>query len=94
MSAPHTGSLHMQIPYGAVAELIVIEQGFTFNANHPFHLHGYSFRVVGMNRVCLNDQEGHKNKATKTFVGDEQAQHHWGKGRATHDRHCTEEPCS
>lgn len=37
--------------------LLVIElqdvhvAGFTYNANHPFHLHGHPFRVVGMDRL-------------------------------------------
>lgn len=26
-------------------------QGFTFDANHPFHLHGHAFRVVAMNKI-------------------------------------------
>ena len=28
--------------------------GFTFDANHPFHLHGHRFRVVAMTRVGKN----------------------------------------
>lgn len=28
--------------------------GFTFDANHPFHLHGYAFRVIAMERVSTN----------------------------------------
>ncbi|KAK3597474.1 hypothetical protein CHS0354_041893 [Potamilus streckersoni] len=38
---------------GDVVELVVIDEGVTFNANHPVHLHGHAFRVVGMDR--LND---------------------------------------
>ncbi len=26
-------------------------RGYTFNANHPFHLHGHAFRVVAMERL-------------------------------------------
>lgn len=31
--------------------------GFTYDANHPFHLHGYSFRVIGMDRLGKNVTE-------------------------------------
>jgi len=26
-------------------------RGYTFDANHPFHLHGHAFRVMGMERL-------------------------------------------
>ncbi|XP_046548492.1 laccase-1-like isoform X2 [Haliotis rubra] len=32
-------------------ELVLIDEGVTFNANHPIHLHGHHFRVVAMDRV-------------------------------------------
>lgn len=28
-----------------------------FDANHPFHLHGYKFRVIGMDRLGKNTTE-------------------------------------
>lgn len=28
--------------------------GNAFDANHPFHLHGYAFRVVAMERIAKN----------------------------------------
>lgn len=34
--------------------MIVLYSGYTFDANHPFHLHGYSFKVVAMERVGKN----------------------------------------
>lgn len=36
---------------GSLVELILVDKGFTFDANHPFHLHGHSFYVVAMQRV-------------------------------------------
>ena len=36
---------------GAVVELVIFDQGSAFPAYHPMHLHGYSFRVVGMGKV-------------------------------------------
>ncbi|KAK6628330.1 hypothetical protein RUM43_002142 [Polyplax serrata] len=41
----------LQVPLNAVVEVILIDEGKPFQANHPFHLHGYKFRVVGMNRL-------------------------------------------
>ncbi|XP_035891289.1 laccase abr2 isoform X1 [Anopheles stephensi] len=44
----------IQIPLHATVEMVMIDEGFTFDANHPFHLHGHAFRVVGMDRVSRN----------------------------------------
>ncbi|XP_046632663.1 laccase-like [Daphnia pulicaria] len=41
----------LEIPLGSLVELIVIDEGVKFDATHPFHLHGSSFRVVAMERV-------------------------------------------
>ncbi|XP_014666370.1 PREDICTED: L-ascorbate oxidase-like [Priapulus caudatus] len=40
-----------KIPLGNVVEMVLIDEGVTFDASHPFHLHGYRFRVVAMDRV-------------------------------------------
>lgn len=42
-----------QIPLNATVELILIDGEFelAYGMNHPLHLHGHSFRVVGMERV-------------------------------------------
>ncbi|KAF2890857.1 hypothetical protein ILUMI_15316, partial [Ignelater luminosus] len=45
------------VPLNSVIELILIDKGFAFDANHPFHLHGHSFRVVGMERIGKNVTE-------------------------------------
>lgn len=42
------------MPLNAVVELIFIDEGFSYDANHPIHLHGYSFRVVAMERMGHN----------------------------------------
>ena len=34
-------------------------RGYTFDANHPFHLHGHAFRIVGMERL---------NKSTEPWI--------------------------
>merc|ERR1712071_586613 len=44
----------LDIPLGALVELLLIDDGVTFDATHPFHLHGGSFRVVAMNRLGSN----------------------------------------
>ncbi|XP_076258209.1 uncharacterized protein LOC143195157 [Rhynchophorus ferrugineus] len=43
-----------EIPLNAVVELVIIDEGFAYDANHPLHLHGYAFRVVAMERVGRN----------------------------------------
>ncbi|CAG9122108.1 unnamed protein product [Plutella xylostella] len=41
----------LSVKLGSVVELVIIDEGNTYDANHPFHLHGYAFRVVGMRRL-------------------------------------------
>lgn len=41
----------LQIPLNSVVEMVLVDEGHTFDANHPFHLHGYAFRVIGMDRI-------------------------------------------
>lgn len=41
----------VKVPLHAVVELIIIDEGVAYDANHPFHLHGHPFRVVAMERV-------------------------------------------
>lgn len=31
--------------------MVLIDKGYAYDANHPFHLHGHSFRVVAMERL-------------------------------------------
>lgn len=33
---------------------LYVLSGYAYNANHPFHFHGYSFRVIGMDRLAEN----------------------------------------
>nr|XP_029736390.1 L-ascorbate oxidase-like [Aedes albopictus]XP_029736391.1 L-ascorbate oxidase-like [Aedes albopictus] len=44
----------VQVPLNSTVEMVLIDEGFTFDANHPFHLHGHAFRVVGMERLAGN----------------------------------------
>nr|XP_023019016.1 laccase-1-like [Leptinotarsa decemlineata] len=44
----------VKVPLNAVVELIFIDEGFAYDANHPLHLHGYAFRVVAMERMGAN----------------------------------------
>ncbi|XP_055636865.1 uncharacterized protein LOC129775791 [Toxorhynchites rutilus septentrionalis] len=44
----------LQVPLHSTVEMVLIDEGFTFDANHPFHLHGHAFRVVGMERLAAN----------------------------------------
>ncbi|XP_066146897.1 uncharacterized protein [Euwallacea fornicatus] len=47
---PHAYAL----PLNSVVELVIIDEGFAFDANHPLHLHGYAFRVVAMEKLGSN----------------------------------------
>ena len=41
----------LKVDLNDVVEFIIIDEGKIWDANHPMHLHGYSYRVVGMDRV-------------------------------------------
>lgn len=42
----------LSVRLNSIVEIIIVDEGVTFDANHPFHLHGHSFRVVGMRRLA------------------------------------------
>ncbi|XP_067620744.1 uncharacterized protein Mco1 [Eurosta solidaginis] len=44
----------LQVPLNSTVELILVDEGAAFDANHPFHLHGNAFRVVGLERLGPN----------------------------------------
>ncbi|CRL02097.1 CLUMA_CG015286, isoform A [Clunio marinus] len=44
----------LQVPLNAVVEMILVDEGFTYDANHMFHLHGNYFNVIGMDRLGTN----------------------------------------
>lgn len=44
----------LQVPLKSVVEMILIDEGVTYDANHMFHLHGHYFHVVGMDRLGKN----------------------------------------
>lgn len=50
--------------------MILIDKGFAYDANHPFHLHGHAFRVIGMERL------GHNVTLEKILKLDEEGQLH------------------
>ncbi|KAK5650033.1 hypothetical protein RI129_001062 [Pyrocoelia pectoralis] len=47
----------LEVPLSSAVELIIIDKGFVYDANHPFHLHGHTFRVVAMGKVGKNVTE-------------------------------------
>lgn len=44
----------LSVKKNSVVEVIIVDEGVTFDANHPFHLHGHNFRVVGLRRLATN----------------------------------------
>eukprot|EP00057_Strongylocentrotus_purpuratus_P006763 XP_011661237.1 PREDICTED: laccase-2 [Strongylocentrotus purpuratus] len=41
----------LTVELGETVEIVLIDEGLTFDASHPFHLHGYSFYVVGQEKL-------------------------------------------
>ncbi|KAK6195925.1 hypothetical protein SNE40_001251 [Patella caerulea] len=41
----------LQVDLNDTVEIIMLDEGVTFNANHPTHLHGHSFRVVAIGKL-------------------------------------------
>ncbi|KAG9432777.1 laccase-1 [Apis mellifera carnica] len=44
----------LRVNLDSVVEIILVDEGFAYDANHPFHLHGYQFRVIAMERIGEN----------------------------------------
>lgn len=40
----------IDIPLNAIVEIVLVDEVQQPNISHPFHLHGYSFHVIGMGR--------------------------------------------
>ena len=34
-----------------IVEFVIVDQGFTFQSNHPMHLHGFNFAVLAVNKL-------------------------------------------
>ncbi|XP_011500453.1 PREDICTED: laccase-1-like [Ceratosolen solmsi marchali] len=58
----------LQVKLNSIVEVVLIDEGLPYDANHPFHLHGHDFRVVAMERMARNvsleavrtaDRQGH-----------------------------------
>ena len=43
----------LEVDLNDVVELIVFDQAYTFTTNHNVHLHGFSFAVLGMDKVLI-----------------------------------------
>ncbi|GAB0095780.1 Multicopper oxidase [Sergentomyia squamirostris] len=41
----------LQVKLNAVVEMVLIDEGYTYDSNHPFHLHGNDFHVIGMEKL-------------------------------------------
>ncbi|XP_064615679.1 uncharacterized protein LOC135479706 [Liolophura sinensis] len=66
----HCECVHiLQVKLNDLVEIIVVDEGVTFNANHPIHLHGHAYRVVGMDRVSSYAfiHRDHRKKNNKDF---------------------------
>ncbi|XP_060581831.1 uncharacterized protein LOC132738361 [Ruditapes philippinarum] len=41
----------LHVDLNDVVELVILDEGQTYNANHPMHLHGHKFNVIGMEKL-------------------------------------------
>ena len=39
---------------GDVVEFVIVDEGFTFQSNHPMHLHGHQFAVLAIQKVIYS----------------------------------------
>ncbi|XP_076239494.1 uncharacterized protein LOC143182413 [Calliopsis andreniformis] len=44
----------LQVKLASIVEIVLVDEGLAYDANHPFHLHGYQFRVIAMERLGRN----------------------------------------
>jgi len=44
----------VKVPKNQLIEMVLFDEGYTFNAGHPMHLHGQHFAVVAQDRVGIN----------------------------------------
>ncbi|XP_071116464.1 uncharacterized protein [Haliotis cracherodii] len=44
----------MEVALDDTVEIILIDEGSFSSTNHPFHLHGYNFRVVAMDKINIS----------------------------------------
>lgn len=43
----------IKVGLGDVVELVLVSNGYHGHGNHPMHLHGHSFYVLGMEKVQI-----------------------------------------
>ena len=39
---------------GDIVEFVIVDQGFTYQSNHPMHLHGSSYAVLAVNKLSTS----------------------------------------
>ncbi|KAK7068432.1 Multicopper oxidase [Halocaridina rubra] len=44
----------LNVEKDSLVELILVDEGYVYWANHPFHIHGHTFSVIGMGRLGEN----------------------------------------
>jgi L-ascorbate oxidase len=40
-----------QLDLNDLVELVIVDEGFTYQTNHPMHLHGHPFAVIGVEKL-------------------------------------------
>ena len=58
-------------------EFVVVDEGVTFNAAHPMHIHGQSFRVVAQEKLGIKTSVQEIMDMDK--AGNARSLYIWGK---------------
>ena len=63
----------LQVELGDVVEIVLIDEGYAYDVAHPFHLHGFAFYIVAMERHGSNlshigPAPGQGNWITRDYV--------------------------
>jgi FtsP/CotA-like multicopper oxidase with cupredoxin domain len=54
-SKPYCSCIYtLEFEIGDLVEFVIVDEGFTFQSNHPMHVHGSSFAVLAIDKVNLS----------------------------------------
>lgn len=66
---PCTCTQVLHAPLGSVVEMVIYDQYQLQDLDHPFHLHGYEFRVFSIGQMAGNISEDQINQVVKDHTG-------------------------
>jgi hypothetical protein len=60
-----------------VVEFVIVDEGFTFQPNHPMHLHGHRYVVLGIEKVSAGTKQMWKVGNIKFHINSVSIQLTW-----------------